>query len=379
MTPLDSAPAKRLSHLTHSPIDCHFNASPRDFVVREIPLYEPSGSGEHIFACVRKRGLSTFELISTLASALSCKARDIGYAGLKDKAATTYQFLSFHRSLEGNLTRALPFLESKQIKILSLTPHHNKLKIGHLRANAFFMRLKKVSPSAASKLHAIVQILEKSGFANYFGNQRFGKEGDNFLQGANLAHTQKKRKSKLDNFLISSYQSHLFNRWLNARIELTRILRGFTSSEVLHALSALPSLSPLRPHLTKHTIQALQAQGGAFPLLPGDVMCHYPHGKMYLCEDIEAESQRFIAREVAPMGALCGSKLFGAQGVAHALEEGFLDSTLQAIGSRRYAWVWASEISARYIEQKAHFELSFTLPKGSYATIFLENLLNIQS
>lgn len=377
MTPLDSAPAKRLSHLTHSPIDCHFNASPRDFVVREIPLYEPSGSGEHLFACVRKRGLSTFELISTLASALHCKARDIGYAGLKDKAATTYQFLSFHRSLEGNLTRALPFLESKQIKILSLTPHHNKLKIGHLRGNAFFMRLKKVTPSAASKLHSILQILEKSGFANYFGNQRFGKEGDNFLQGANLAHTPKKRKSKLDNFLISSYQSHLFNRWLNARIELARIVQGFTSSEVLHALSTLPSLAPLRAHLTKPMIQAMQ--GGAFPLLQGDVMCHYPHGKMYPCEDVEAESARFSAREVAPMGALCGSKLFSARGAAQALEEGFLDSALQAIGSRRYAWVWASEISAHYIEQKAHYELSFTLPKGSYATIFLENLLKQDS
>lgn len=75
------------------------------------------------------------------------------------------------------------------------------------------------------------------------------------------------------------------------------------------------------------------------------------------------------------MGALCGAKLLGAQGLALALENQFLDSEVNANGTRRYAWVWAEDVQSKYIEQKAHFELQFFLPKGVYATTFLEALL----
>src|SRR5271154_1653681 len=55
---------------------------PEDFFVQEIPLYEPSGVGEHVYAEVQKIGVTTFEAINRIADALHVSSRAIGYAGL---------------------------------------------------------------------------------------------------------------------------------------------------------------------------------------------------------------------------------------------------------------------------------------------------------
>lgn len=369
----------RIYPFTHSTIQCHFNPSARDFVVKEIPLYEPSGEGEHLILYVRKRGLSTFELLAKLSQMLGCKVRDIGYAGLKDKAASTYQYLSIHRSLKPALDSILPHLASEQIKILSITPHHNKLKIGHLKGNRFFMRLKKLKPTDVVRLESALKVLQTWGFPNYFGNQRFGNDGDNFQSGKAINAQQLKLKNKkMSAFLISSYQSYLFNQWLYARVYLSQIVHNFSANDVLDALnqSHIQALQTLKAHYSRPLIQSLQLQKQPFLLLLGDVMCHYPFGKTFICDDENIESTRFINREVSPTGALFGTKLMPAQKLALCIESSLQDS-IRAIGSRRYAWVWAEDIEGKYIAPKAQYELCFSLPKGSYATIFLECLLNL--
>lgn len=364
---------------SHSPCDCYFKPSARDFVVEEIPLYEPSGSGEHCLVYVRKKALSTFELLNLLSRTLGCKVRDIGYAGLKDKAATTYQYLSIHRSLLPRLESAFEALVEKQVKILHITPHHNKLKIGHLKGNRFFVRLKKCTPLCASKIHSILAALGQSGFPNYFGGQRFGKDGDNFTSGKALAHKQVQMKNKkMSNFLISSYQSYLFNEWLNARVELSQIVHNFSPNDALKALrySSNPALQALGQEWKIQVLKALQAQKQPFVILKGDVMCHYPFGKTFICDEPNIEAMRFMQKDVAPMGALCGQKLISAQTDALLCESPFIDKQIKTSGTRRYAWVWAEDIEGEYINQKAHFELHFSLPKGSYATTFLESVLH---
>ena len=373
----DIAPIRRIYPFTHSACDGYFKPSSRDFVVREIPLYEPSGSGEHCLLYVRKKGLSTFELLYLLSQILGCKVRDIGYAGLKDKAATTYQYISIHHSLLPRLESARATLEEKQVKILNITFHHNKLKIGHLKGNAFFMRLKKCSPTNAKKLESILQSLTQSGFPNYFGNQRFGNEGDNFQSGRELAHNAMEMKNKkINKFLISSYQSYLFNAWLSCRITLSQILHHFSPNEAMNDLqsSSLPALQHLNTQCNPQMLKIWQAQKQPFVLLKGDVMCHYPFGKTFLCEDENIESARFMQRYIAPTGALYGTKCINAQDMALVCEAAYKDK-ISASGSRRYAWVWAEDVESKYKPQEAHFELRFTLPKGSYATIFLESLL----
>ena len=91
-------------YLTHSPINFFFKHSARDFVVDEIPLYEFSGEGEHLVLKVRKKGLATWEVVSKVANFLGINAREIGYAGLKDKHAMTTQYISIHKRFEDKLS-----------------------------------------------------------------------------------------------------------------------------------------------------------------------------------------------------------------------------------------------------------------------------------
>lgn len=351
---------------SHSSIEFLFTQTPRDFVVQEIPLYDPSGEGEHLMLQVRKKGLSTSEMLKILSSHLGISTKEIGYAGLKDKSALTTQYISIPKSAQAKLDN----LEENNIKILSSTLHNNKIRIGHLKGNRFFIRLKKV---AKNDIHKISQVLEKIktyGMPNYFGYQRFGKFGNNYLEGKALLEGKKRiRDKKLATFLISSYQSHLFNTWLSRRIALSKLVDDFSQKELKEALklSMLPEIQDY---------EHLYSQPHPFKLLKGELMHHYPFGKLFLLENKDNEAQRFLQKDIVPCGVLCGKKIALPTDDALKYQIAFMDNLVKEIGSHRFCWVFPQELEYRYIEEKAHLELSFYLPKGSYATVLLEVLAN---
>lgn len=357
----------------HAPIDFYFSQNPRDFMVREIPLYPFSSQGEHFIMNVRKKGLNTLEMIKIFSNVLGCKASEIGYAGLKDKAATTTQYLSINKIFAKNIEKNLSTLEENNIKILSTTYHNNKIRIGHLKANHFFIRLKKVLPQTFNKMKSVLQNISEEGLPNYFGYQRFGKDGNNHLEGKEIAHQKMKLKNKkIHNFLISSYQSFLFNQWLSLRVKIAKICNGFSPAEIVHALK-IENI-----HLTLEKIKSIKDQPHFFKLFEGDVMSHYPYGKAFILEETnDCSSQdyrRFMERSITPTGLLAGQKTIRATTKARELEEIFDDSCIHANGSRRFGWIWPEELSYRHIKENAWLELEFVLPKGSYATTLIEEL-----
>ncbi|PAF49882.1 tRNA pseudouridine(13) synthase TruD [Helicobacter sp. 12S02232-10] len=358
----------KLYALNHSPIDFHFSQNPRDFMVREIPLYPFSENGEHLILNIRKKGLNTLEMIKILSGIIGCKTGDIGYAGLKDKSATTSQYISIHKNFAQSLENKLSLLEEKNIKILSSCLHSNKLKIGHLKGNNFFIRLKKITPSVFVKIESVLQTILKNGLPNYFGYQRFGKDGNNHIEGKKIAHQEfKLRNKKINNFLISSYQSYLFNQWLESRIKISKIFESFEPSEIKHALSEQ------QISLSLETIKAIRSQPHFFKLFEGDLMHHYPYGKLFT-SDIQNDSERFFSKDIVPTGLLAGVKTPRSTSFSRKFEETFDDQKLKADGSRRFAWVWIEDLKYRYIQEQAWVELEFSLPKGSYATTLIEEL-----
>ena len=204
---------KPLYALAHAPINAYFSKNSDDFVVREIPLYEFSGEGEHLVVEISKKDMTTQEALKALSDFSGVKIREFGYAGLKDKQGMTTQFISMPRKFERNLAN----FSHDKMKILNSAVHNNKLRIGHLKGNSFFIRLKKVSPTDALKLEQAVKKLDEIGYANYFGYQRFGKFGDNAAGGFEILkhgtlNGKKLKNPKMSEFLISAYQSDLFNR-----------------------------------------------------------------------------------------------------------------------------------------------------------------------
>lgn len=428
---------------SHAPISCYFAHSSRDFVVQEIPLYAFSGSGEHRILRVRKKNLSTFELLSIIAQAFNLPTKSIGYAGLKDKHATTTQYLSLPAKSTQHFCAIFDSLAKQHdIKLLDSTLHSNKLRLGHLKGNRFFVRLKKLNPTNAKKLESTFSHIAKNGFPNFFGFQRFGINGDNYLLGLSLSkrknaqtspylsllaqlhpsfastHAQahqnplfhtKRYNRAMQEFFISSYQSFLFNAWLRARVCLSAWAREFSPQELQeitrhYAAQALESTfsrdsacglestfetslqnaqdtcaatlcAQFLQSLPTATLESLCAQPQALTLLDGDLCCHYPHGKLFSLESASPqECDRFSQQGFSPTGALSGQNLKAPSTLAKQLEQSFL-APIPAPSSRRYAWVWASEVEFCYKPEVAQAELHFSLPSGAYATSFLEQVL----
>ncbi|WP_459814330.1 tRNA pseudouridine(13) synthase TruD [Campylobacter concisus] len=362
---------KPLYALTHAPIEAYFSKNSDDFVVREIPLYEFSGDGEHLIVEISKKDMTTQEALHVLSEVTGAKMRDFGYAGLKDKQGMTTQFISMPCKFESNLAN----FSHEKMKILSLNVHKNKLRIGHLKGNSFFIRLKKVLPSNAKKLEQAFVSIDKMGYANYFGYQRFGKFGDNAETGLEILKNgtingKKSKNPKLNDFLISAYQSDLFNRWLSKRVEISRFAQDFSLGE----------LAQIYPYLDNAILKNLKSQKRFFKLIEGEVLGHYPHGKYFLCEDLDAEGARFDARDITSCGLIAGAKAYESQGAARAVEDQIFaqvnEYKAKMTGSRRFAWCYLEDASYKYNEEKAHFTINFTLQKGSYATVVLEEILH---
>jgi len=340
---------------SHAPINFHFNKNSENFFVEEIPLYPFDHTGEWSMLKIRKKDLTTNDLIKEFAK-LGISKRDIGYAGLKDKDGLTVQWISIPRKDRDKINR----LTNNKIKILQKDLHRNKLKIGHLKGNKFFVRLKKVLPVDAKRIERVLIDIKKFGIPNFFGYQRFGKYGDNFNQAKEFIFGDKFIKDKrTQKFLISAYQSKLFNDWLMERIKLSNIFD--MDKKELEFLG-----------YSKDLIEFVKQQKHPFKLLPIDVMSHYPFGRnFYLEEDFE----RFYKKEIVPTGLLPGKKAMRAKEFARSIEEKY-DDLLPAKGDRRSAWIFPEILEKNYIKEKAWYEIAFILPKGSYATVLIEILKN---
>jgi len=345
--------------------DFLFNPSPRDFIVEEVPLYQFSGNGEHLILHIRKKDMTTWEMIETIAKYLNIKVKEIGYAGLKDKHAMTIQYISL---LAKNNEEKLQNFNHDKIKILNKYRHNNKIRIGHLKGNNFKIRLKKVLGVQKDKLNSTIEWIKKYGIPNYFGEQRFGNNGNNWQEGKDILEGKLKiRNPKTKKFLLNAYQSYLFNSWLSKRVEISILLKDFNENEVEKILN-----------LPKRTLTNTKKQPHFFKLLEGDLMMHYPFGRVFEVDDLEKESNRFFLKNISPTGLLAGKKVSRATKSAKAIESHY-DKNIKENGTRRYAWIFVEDIKTNYIEEKAHYELSFFLPKGSYATNVIDILRGEQN
>ncbi|WP_024791468.1 tRNA pseudouridine(13) synthase TruD [Lebetimonas sp. JS032] len=340
---------------SHSPVNFHFNKNSENFFVEEIPLYSFEHTGNWLMLKIRKKDLTTPQMIDIISKKTGIKRNEIGYAGLKDKDALTIQWISVPRKYRDEINR----LEDKKIKILQQDLHRNKLKIGHLKANKFFVRLKKVLPVDAKKIERILIDIKKNGIPNFFGYQRFGRE-DNVAQAKEIIEGKRFIKNRrLEKFLISAYQSKLFNEWLMDRIKLSNIFE-LSENELINL------------GYEKNLIDFVKSQEHPFKLLPGDVMSHYPLGRLFYLED-KKDTKRFYNKDISPTGLMPGKKATRAKDFAGRIEEKY-DELIPANGDRRIAWIFPEIIDKNYIKEKAWYEFSFILPKGSYATVLIDIL-----
>jgi len=187
---------------------------PEDFFVGEIPAFAPTGEGEHLLLTVEKRGLNTAFIAKELARWAKIPEMGVGYAGLKDRHAVTRQWFSVH--LPKKVAPDFAALQVEGLKVVESTWHNRKLPRGALAGNRFVLALRNVEGERGAIDARLAQIGAR-GLPNWFGEQRFGRDGGNI--GKALAMFDGRRvKREERSMLLSSARSELFNRVLAARV-----------------------------------------------------------------------------------------------------------------------------------------------------------------
>jgi tRNA pseudouridine13 synthase len=345
----------------HSPLHFDFKQTIERFFVEEIPLYNFTGSGNLLILKIKKTDMSTHKLLSVLAKATGLQERDIGYAGLKDKSATTIQYISLPKQAEKLLNKNLT---TERVEILERTYNKAPIKIGHLKGNRFSIVLHDVNEKDAKFFNTTAKMMQAKGIPNYYGYQRFGEDAQSYLQGKEIAHSGKKLKGSREKLLVAAYQSHLFNKWLASRVKLSAVIAKEKSDAAAKKL-----------HYPVELVKVLAKQPQFFKLFLGDVTMPYPYGKPNYVKDMIQSAQAFQQAKVSPTGLLCGATAMRAKSDAYHLEEPFDDTELSSLkGDRRFAWIWPKEVETVYDREKKKLTVSFYLPKGSYATTFLEEI-----
>jgi len=197
-----------------------YKAQHEDFIVEEQLGFSPSGEGEHLFLYVEKINLNTEQLAGFLAKALGVLKRDIGLSGQKDKFALTRQWFSVPFPIKNDLPD-LDSLRGEGWQVLSLQRHDRKLKRGVHKANRFHLRLKSQAALQLDDWQQIetrLQQVLKTGFANYFGEQRFGYQGRNVDKAHALLTGRFKCKKHQRSMYFSAARSYCFNHYLSKRI-----------------------------------------------------------------------------------------------------------------------------------------------------------------
>lgn len=346
---------------THTPLHFDFKQTVDRFFVEEIPLYTFTGTGNYLILKIKKTDMSTWKLITVLAKATGLEERDIGYAGLKDKNATTIQYISLPKKYEKELNKNLT---TERIEILERTYNKAPIKIGHLKGNRFSIILHDINEKDAKFFNTMALKMQKEGIPNYFGYQRFGEDSRSYLQGKEIAHSGKKLKGSKEKLLVSAYQSHLYNAWLYERVKLSAIISANK-----------PEAAAKRLNYPLELVKVLAKQPHFFKLFFGDVMMPYPHGKLNYVQDMQDSAIAFNQKKLSPTGLLCGANIERAKSDAYHLEQPYDDTELNALkGDRRFAWIWPKEVQTSYNKEYKKLTVGFYLPKGSYATTFLEEI-----
>ena len=195
-----------------------FRTEPEDFQVDESLGFEPSGQGEHVCLQICKRGENTAWVAEKIAELAQVAVMDIGYCGRKDRHAVTTQWFSVYLP-KVDVEPAWASLNSGSVQVLQVARHQQKLRRGDHEKNYFIIRLRNVKTVDQNEFDQKIKKVLQNGVPNYFGEQRFGRNGNNLDEAqAVLVDGRRMRDKQKRGLYISAARSYLFNLIVAARV-----------------------------------------------------------------------------------------------------------------------------------------------------------------
>ena len=384
---------------------------PEDFIVEEIPRYEPCGAGEHLYIRLKKREVAHSEMIGCLRRTFGVSTAAIGYAGMKDKHAVTSQNVSLH------LPADPPSLDvdHKGIEILWAARHKNKLRRGHLVGNRFSIRIRDVDATKTPVVHRIMKQLASTGVPGYFGSQRFGYRCNNHLLGAmaiggnwdgmvrellgargsEFPEYQRERREAFDAGRLDDAAAAWTTADRSEKIVSTALRNGEDAQSAIRAAGRSIVdfwTSALASAVFNRVLDERIDAGTVDTLLEGDLAWKHDSRAVFpvTAEELAtgALPPRLTAFEISPSGPLWGAGMTHAGGgvseaetralAAADLAPEQLDTAVpRPEGARRplRAPFENADVEGGTDEHGQYIRLSFDLPRGFYATVALREVM----
>ncbi len=313
-----------------------------DFIVEELPSVTPRGEGEHLWLWVEKTGANTAWVAGQLAQSAGIHRRNVSFAGRKDRHARTRQFFSLHMPGTGDPAWQQWHIEG--VTILSGARHLKKLRRGVLAGNRFQLQIRDVTATPA-QLDTQLERIVSGGVPNYFGQQRFGRDGANIARAGQLLMERKRFPRNLRNILVSSARSFIFNDVLAARINA----------------------------------------GNWSNLLPGDLVQLAGSQSRFIVDEPDAKLlQRCADFDITPTGPLPGDG-HDPEHAAPDIETAVIQQHADWVNALRDRRVAADRRPLRLVADKLQWQhgehtlqLDFDLVAGAYATSLLREILDCQ-
>ncbi|SBS24562.1 tRNA pseudouridine synthase D [Marinomonas aquimarina] len=326
-----------------------------DFLVEEVLGYEPEGRGEFVYLWVEKQGVNTDYLAKRLAQAADISPSRVTYAGVKDRHACTRQWFCLHIIGQAPDLAQIEqvFREPEVVRVLRQTRHSKKLRTGGLQGNRFVLRLRNLQ-GERDEIEQRLSLIERFGVPNYYGEQRFGIQGNNLVNGYKFVMPGRKGTHKLNktqSFWLSAIRSWFFNEALSQFVE-----QGSWDTLSVGDI-AQPRNGAQSFRIKEHSLANLvrHRNGDISPVLPL-ISDGWPMGT-----NLErAQAMQLLYADQADL--LDGLISFGFA----------RDSRATRIVPENMAWELLSNG-----DSADQLVLQFELPKGAFATSVLRELFNI--
>lgn len=381
---------------------------PSDFIVEEIPNIQISNEKKaHSIYILEKTELDTFEAIHLISKKTNVPVFEIGYAGLKDKHAVTRQYISIpaHYSIQ--------FKNTDKLKLFFVGYYDNKIQIGDLKGNNFRIVVRDIKFNKIDRVYEKIKSLSLFGVPNYFDSQRFGSVFNNEFIGKYLIKKNYEfavkifltRYLKTEKITVKNEKRKILANWSKLEnVSLKNNLFSKIINEYLTSKSWLEAYKKLPANIREIHVNAYQSYLWNECVKEIIRTCingkkiysvKYSVGSLYFYKDISSEEQLRIPSIFPTLSDKVKLTDFDNKIVSKVLSNEKIilqDLDIKSVTGnffktrKRTVIVKPEnlEISAPEEDElnsingkpQKKFTLSFSLPKGSYATIITKKIFN---
>ena len=331
---------------------------------------------------LKKEGVDTLEAVHALAKALHISAKEISFAGTKDRKALTIQRMA----IRNIAVRKLAGVKLNRISIGLIKPAKSQINLGELNGNHFCLVSRNITPILdKERIDLLISVFKESGFVNYYGLQRFGTQAVS-THSIGLKLLRKDFLGAID--LLLSPNSNDSESLISAK---QLWLKDHSVESAQQVLKYLSFKQDTERQICSALIRDCRDFQGAWIAIKREMRMLYIHAvQSFIWNKLVTSMLDSVTFNPTLVLPLLGKDTVLSSTIEPIVQDllGGLDLSLDSFkspgnkalwdlsGDERNVIVKPSDVNYRIIDDTT-LELEFSLPKSSYATVALRQFFNV--